>query len=59
MRLVCLQVFGFYSKYREEHEKRFPSKGDALKERWNNFQTAQKAAAEAKKAKASDSSAAE
>ena len=37
-------------KYREEHEKRFPSKGEALKKRWIEHQNAQKAAAEAAKA---------
>ena len=30
-------------KYKEDHEKRFPSKGEALKERWGVYQDAQKA----------------
>ena len=35
-------------KYKEEHEKKFPSKGEALKKRWNEYQTKQKEAREAK-----------
>jgi len=31
-------IFAMYSKYKEEHEKRFPSKGEALKQRWVEFQ---------------------
>ena len=36
-------------KYKEIHEKQFPPKGDALRQRWADYQNQQKAAAEAKK----------
>ena len=39
-------------KYKEIHEKQFPPKGDALRQRWTDYQNQQKAAAEAKKAAA-------
>ena len=29
-----------YMKYKEEHEKRFPSKGEALRKRWVEHQNA-------------------
>ena len=32
-----IQIFSFYSKYKEEHEKRFPPKGEPLKQRWIEF----------------------
>lgn len=31
-------VGGFYMKYKEIHEKQFPPKGDALRERWTAYQ---------------------
>ena len=49
-------MFGFYSKYKEIHEKAFPPKGEALRQRWVEFQEAQKAA---KKAKESGAAAAQ
>ena len=33
-------------KYKQEHEKRFPSKGEALAKRWIAHQDAQRKAAE-------------
>lgn len=32
-----VQVYQFYKKYQDEHEKKFPSKGEALAKRWDQF----------------------
>ena len=47
-----------YLKFKEEHEKRFPSKGEALKNRWIEHQNAQKAAMEKAKAAKAEAAAA-
>lgn len=38
-------MYQFFKKYQDEHEKKFPSKGDALLKRWDAFKAAEEAAA--------------
>lgn len=34
---IRLQVYQFFKKYQDEHEKKFPPKGDELAKRWDQF----------------------
>lgn len=49
-----LQVYQFYKKYQIEHEKKFPSKGEALEKRWEAFRAKQEQAAKDAKEKAKE-----
>jgi hypothetical protein len=45
-------VYQFFAKHREQHEKKFPPKGEALSKRWDEFKKAETLAREkAKEAK--------
>ena len=36
--MPCVQIYRYFKKYQSEHEKKFPSKGDALKKRWAEYE---------------------
>jgi len=47
-------VYQFYKKFQVEHEKKFPSKGEALAQRWKKFEEGAKAAKEEQKNKVTE-----
>ena len=46
---IVKQIGSAYMKYKQIHEQTHPSKGDALKKRWNEHSEKQRALHEAKK----------